>query len=123
VRYLLESILLWEPDRRDHVGRQFILRYFSYRDGNEAHCSIILLGFFVSAQAIRFVIFALQQATDFSAAHDMPLFLLFLVRILAVNAVLFLVIVVVHEMPRLRGAWRESLAGAVEEARGGASAA
>ena len=100
---------LWDPDPRDAVGRSFTLRYFSYEEGREAACATTIVGFIITTQVVRFVLFGFRNANDYSAFHDVPAFIIFLSKVLTTYAVLLLFAIIFHEFTSIRRAWQVSV--------------
>jgi hypothetical protein len=80
VRYFLESMMLWEPDQADQVGRNFMLSYYGYHEGRDAACSTTIFGLTLGGGIVRFLLFALINGNTFNASYDAPALIIFLVR-------------------------------------------
>jgi ABC-type multidrug transport system ATPase subunit len=107
VRYFLEAITLWDPDRADAVGREYVLRYYGYHDGNEAACDFTLFGITTLLYVCALVTFALSNVNSFSASYDLPAFIFFLLKVLFVYLAVLFVAIVLFERRRLMEAWKK----------------
>ncbi|KAH9255818.1 hypothetical protein BASA81_006219 [Batrachochytrium salamandrivorans] len=114
VRYFLEAILLWDPERGDTVGRDFVLRFYSYRDGTEAACANTIVLFTICSQVVRFLLFAFRNANDFQSYHDGPAFIIFLMRVLGVYVLSLMGALAYHHWEEIRATWTTAANEAVK---------
>ena len=114
VRYFLEAMFLWDPDPHDKIARDFVLRYYSYREGTEAACATTIVGFIVASQVVRFIVFAFRNANDYASLYDAPALIIFITKILVVYGVLLIFAVVFHEFVGIKRAWQASVSLALK---------
>lgn len=104
VRYFMEAIMLWEPDRHaDTVGRAFILRYFSYDERNFSACCTAMFALWTLSLSVRFFAFALANVNDFNSVYDLPLFGLFLLKVFSLHVTALVMMICVHEIWGISG--------------------
>mmetsp|Transcript_4045 Transcript_4045/g.8702 ORF Transcript_4045/g.8702 Transcript_4045/m.8702 type:complete len:921 (+) Transcript_4045:322-3084(+) len=97
VRFFLEAIFIWDPSPADRNGRNYVLRYFGYHDSDKTGCATSMFSLWTLTQAIRFVVFSLQNSNDFHSIHDTPLFLIFIFKVLSCHVVALLIMTLLQE--------------------------
>ena len=106
VRYSQEALMLWEPDvENDKIARNFTLRYFSWEEQNFVADLTWLFTLWTIATSSRFVFFAIGNANAYNSAYDIPLFLLFLGKVIILHLTTLIMMVFVHEFYTT---WREA---------------
>jgi len=105
VRYFIEAMVLWDPDHEDKVGRQYVFNYYGYKEGNEASTTLATFSITVSLYTTWGVSFSVLNANSFSASYDIPQFIFFLTKIVAIYIVTLLMGIIFIEYPRLNAAW------------------
>ena len=99
VRYTQEALLLWEPDvDSDKVGRAFTLRYFSWEETNFVKDLTWMFALWTLAMAFRFVLFAINNVNAYNTAFDIPLFIVFILKILSLHFTALVMMTLVHEI-------------------------
>lgn len=98
VRYSQEALFLWEPDvENDKVGRNFTLRYFSWQQQNFIADLTWLFALWTLAASTRFIFFAIGNANAYNSAYDIPLFLIFLGKVIVLHWTTLVMMTMVHE--------------------------
>lgn len=98
VRYANEALMLWEPDvDNDRVGRNFTLKYFSWVETNTIKDLTWMCALWMLAMASRFTFFFLANVNAYNTAFDIPLFLVFLIKILSLHLTSLIMFSLVHE--------------------------
>jgi len=97
VRYFMEAITLHETDRADKIGRTFVLNYFGYDETNFTWCLSVLFALWMLVMGIRFILFAVANTNAFNYSYDLPLFLLFTMKVLFFHVVALVLMTAVHE--------------------------
>jgi len=97
VRYFLEAIILHEPDKADKVGRNFVLAYFGYDETNFTFTLTVLFAMWLGFMAVRFVLFSWANANAFNSSYDLPLFLVFVLKVLLFHVVALVLMTALHE--------------------------
>lgn len=103
VSYFLEAVFLWDPDESDPHGRRYVLRYYGYSPENKSYCCLCVFSLWTIGQALRYIVFGLQNSSDFHSVYDAPLFLNFILKVLACHVVVLIISTVVHEVAFHRG--------------------
>lgn len=108
-RYFMEAILLWEPNTsNDAVGRNFVIRYFNYREEHKTMCLTCIFAIWIVAVFLRLICFMLYNS---NTQHQLllPLFAAFMLKVILANAVALLAMTIIHEWPRLKAAWKRTV--------------
>jgi ABC-type multidrug transport system ATPase subunit len=97
VTYFLEAVALWEPDRTDIVGREYVLRYFGYKDEHFLACVTSMFALWCLTLSLRFILFAMANGVAYHSSFDLPLFGIFVAKVLILHATALVMMTVVHE--------------------------
>ena len=109
VRYFLEAIMVWEPDAdNDRVGRTFMMRYFSWEEQHFVADLTWLFALWTLSLSIRFVFFAVSNANAYNSAYDIPLFLVFLGKVLVLHVTALIMMTFVHELYIATTTWKDN---------------
>lgn len=99
VTYASEVLMLWEPDvDSDKVGRKFTLRYFSWDDSNFVRDLTRMFALWVISQIFRFVAFAVANTNGYNSAYDIPLFVIFSLKVIILHLTSLLLMTLIHEI-------------------------
>ena len=98
VSYFLEAMFLWDPEETDVHGRRYVLRFYGYSQENKSYCCLCVFSLWTVGQGLRYIVFGLQNSSDFHSVYDTPLFLNFIFKVLACHVVVLIMSTVVHEL-------------------------
>ena len=98
VTYFLEALALWDPDRHDQVGRTFVLRYFGYAETEFNFSLTSMFALFCFGLSVRFALFAKNNTSDYNSTYDLPLFALFVLRVVVLHLCALIVMTIVQEI-------------------------
>ena len=118
VRYFLEVLYLVDPDKSDPNGRKYALRYFHYSEDNKTSCATALFSLFGFSELLRVLAFYMRNSNEFNSAHDTPLFLIFILKLVVAFVLALITMILVQEWFFIRHAFVKAIRRASSNWRG-----